>query len=241
MKAIILLTIFTPILAPSLLALTPVRDQFSAKKLNTSLWHMFNERTGTLSQSGGRVYYTMARTPEQDEDGAGLTLLNNTPRYNESWQVILDVRNTTGKGDEIRVGITITNAADPYDNVNFEFHGKGNGGGFNLIGVTNDLDDETKDITVNPQVIQGSMRISFSAKTKLFTFWHDNTGSADGYQWSRLGTFSPTGRGGDRSGNWRMTNSSGRFYVNIVAHSDYYNDLSKGQVSFDNFVLKAAK
>lgn len=240
MKALILLTLFTPVFAPNLLALTPASDRFNTENLNTSLWRMFHTEIGTLSQSGGRVHYTMTRTDRQDDGEAGLKLLNNTPRYNESWQVMLDVRNTAGKNDDVGVGITIKNAADPDDNVNFEFYGKGKLGGFNFYGVTNDVDDESQDIKVNPQVNQGSLRISFSAKTKLFTFWYDLTGSEDGFQWRRLGTFSPTGRGGDRRGNWNMTNTGGRFYINIVAYSDYH-DISKGQVSFDHFTLKAAK
>ena len=167
-------------------------------------------------------------------------LRENTPGYNESWQVILDVTNASGQGDYVGICIRISNMDDMSDNLNLEFYGKGANGGFNCYCVTNNKDNETLDIKKNPQVTKGSMRVSFSGKTKLFTAWYDPTGSADGYQWSRICTFSPTGQGGDRRGNWRMSNTKGRFTVSIQAYAEN-RAVAKGMVTFDNFVLKAAK
>lgn len=113
----------------SLLALTPASDSFNAALLNATLWSAQKAGSGKLVQKNGRVNYMVSSSPTQD-DYSILTLKNNRPGYNENWHVILDVANTTGSGDAVGVGISIANAADPLDNVNLEFYGKGTSGGF---------------------------------------------------------------------------------------------------------------
>lgn len=137
------------------------------------------------------------------------------------------------------VGISIFNAADPKDNVNLEFYGAGTRGGFNFIGITDDWDRPSQDVRVNPNVKLGSLRIGFSKSTKLLTFWYDKTGSADGFQWAKLCTFSPTGSGGTRRGNWKMNAGSGSFGVMIFGYAEL-RSVASGKASMDNFVLKAA-
>jgi hypothetical protein len=192
---------------------------------------------GKLSQAGGRLNYTTSK-PTTDDDYAMLTLRNNRPGYNENWHVIVDVANTAGKGSDVGVGITIANGADRMDNVNLEFYGKGTKGGFNFIGITDDVDDITQDITARRNVTKGSLKIAFNKTTKLFTFWYDRTGSADGFQWTRLCTFSTTGKGGDRRGNWKMNPAGGNFSVHLFGYSEFQT-LAGGKATLDNFVLKA--
>lgn len=227
-----------PFFVGTAVALTPVSDNFDASLLNTTRWSSESGAGGKLKQSAGRVNYTALQA--SDDDYGILTLRNNRPGYNESWQIILDVSNTAGKGEDVGVGIMVANALDPQDNVNLEFYGKGPRGGFNFIGVTDDKDDASQDITARPNVTKGSMKISFNKNTKLFTFWYDRTGSADGFQWIRLCTFSPTGKGGDRRGNWKMNPAGGNFTVAVFGYSED-QVVANGKASFDNFVLKASK
>lgn len=231
---ILLLTI--PFLFQNAMALTPVSDNFNAKLLSAARWTSEAGAGGKLTQSSGRVNYTTSRA--SDDDYAILFLRNNRPGYNENWQVILDVSNTAGKGEEVGLGIMIANGLDPQDNVNLEFYGTGPRGGFNFIGVTDDFDDISQDITAKPNVTKGSMKVSFNKNTKLFTFSYDRTGSADGYQWTRLCTFSPTGKGGDRRGNWKMNPAGGNFTVAVFGYSED-QVVTNGKAFFDNFVLKA--
>ncbi|MCU0748107.1 MAG: hypothetical protein MUF13_00985 [Akkermansiaceae bacterium] len=225
-----------PFLFQNAMALTPVSDNFNARLLNATRWTSESGAGGKLTQSSGRVNYTTLRA--SDDDYAVLTLRNNRPGYNENWQVILDVANSAGKGEEVGVGMMIANGADPLDNVNLEFYGTGPRGGFNFIGITDDFDDISQDITARPNVTKGSMKISFNKNTKLFTFWYDRTGSADGFKWERLCTFSPTGKGGDRRGNWKMNPAGGNFTVAVFGYSED-QVVANGKASFDNFVLKA--
>ena len=239
MIKIITISTFIALLAPAGFALTPLKDTFSKTSLDSSRWESERGGRGKFGLSRGRLQYTASR-PTTDDDYALIALRNNRPRYNESWQVIVDAVNKVGKGDEAGVGIFIANAADLDDNVILEFYGSASNGGFNFIQTTNGKDDPSQDIRVNPLVQQGSMRISFSQKTKRFTFWYDSTGPADGYQWTRLCTFSPTGKGGDRRANWRMRSTSGRFVVGLTGYS-IGPVVGRGRATLDNFVLKAAK
>lgn len=219
-------------------ALSPFSDNFNAAKLNTSRWTLKNDAKGKLVQSSGRLNFTVASPPTGD-DSATLELRNNQPGFNENWQVTLDVTNTLGSGYLCGPGIWIFNSADRKDGVFLEFYGKQDG--FNVIGITDDRDNPAGDIMRNPGVSSGSMRISFSKTTKLFTFWYDKTGSANGYQWVKICTFSPTGKGGDRSGNWNMNPGSGRFGIQLFGYSENPSPIVTGKLTMDNFALKAAK
>lgn len=225
------------ILANSAVAVTPASDKFNTALLQASRWSVTKGAKGKLTQSGGRVNYTAA-SPTTEDDYGILTLRNNRPGMNENWQVILDVSNTANRGEDVGVGICITNAADPLDSVNLEFYGEGARGGFNFIGITDDEDDASKDIHARPGGTKGSMKVSFNKSSKLFTFWYDSTGSSDGFQWVKLCTFSPTGTGGNRRGNWNMNPASGNFSVRLFGYSEF-KVVTTGKASFDNFVLKS--
>lgn len=235
-KAIITLAA-CQLLSGNAFALTPFSDNFKAASLNTSRWSLHNYAKGKLTQSSGRINFTVA-TPPTNDDFATLDLRNNQPGYNESWQVVLDVANTTKSGFRAGVGIGIFNADDYGDGVFLEFYGAAADGGFNIIAVTNDNDNPAGDILKNPRITSGSIRISFDKTSKLFTFWYDKTGSADGFKWVKMGTFSPTGKGGDRRGNWNMNSGGGRFAVQIFGYAQKQS-VASGKISMDNFILKA--
>lgn len=216
-------------------ALTPVSDNFNSAALKTNRWSLKNYAKGKLTQKSGRLNFTVAKPPTGD-DYSILELRNNQPGFNESWQVILDVTNTHNAGYLASPGIRIFNSADQEDSVNLEFYGKKDG--FNVICITNDRDDPSGDIMRNPKVKRGSLRISFDKTTKLFTFWYDKTGSANGYQWEQISTFSPTGNGGDRNGNWNMNPGSGRFGIQLFGFAEK-QVIAAGKLTMDNFALKA--
>lgn len=216
--------------------LTPLSENFNATALNTTRWTLKNYGKGRLTQSGGKMNFTIS-TSLLFDGFPTLELKNNRPGYNESWEVILDVVNTSGQGENVGIGLLIFNAADYNDQVNLEFNGKGVRGGFVAIGITNDQDDPQADIRVNPNVTQGSLRITFNKSSKLFTFWYDSTGPADGVVWAKLSTFSTSGIGGDRRGNWNMNLAGGRFGIQLYGFADN-RSFAAGNVSFDNFKLK---
>jgi len=227
-------------IAGNCLALTPVSDDFKGASLNTKLWKISNFENARLRQSSGRLNFTIGPKTHPEEDYAFAQLVNNQPGFNESWQVTLDVANTAAKGKRVGVGFWIFNADDPSDTVFFEFYGKGKGanGGFNVSFVL-DGQHVGADLWRNPNVSSGSLRITFNKQTKLFTFYCDRSGSGGGYQWTRIGTFSPTGVGGDRRAKWQMNPGSGRFGIRLEGFGEQ-SLVSGGKATMDNFVLRAS-
>ena len=218
-------------------ALTPVTETFSSKTINTARWTAKNFDSAKLAAGSGRLNFTVARVEE--EAFSYLQLRNNNPRYNENWEVIVDVRNTANRGDEAGIGLSIFNVADPRDELFLEFYGSTRGG-FNMIGVTDGNDNPSTDIRSNPRTTSGSMRISFDKKTRQLTCWFDRSGSANGYQWVKLGAFSTTGTGGNQRGNWKMKSSSGRFGIRLVAYGEETR-IANGKMSLDNFRLRVPR
>jgi hypothetical protein len=240
MMKITLLTTATilPFLTGTSLALTPFSDNFNAQALNESRWSLQNFGNAKLSLGKKKFNFTVAK-PSGD-DYSVLEMKNNTPGFNESWEIILDVSNLAGQNGNVGTGMLISNADDPDDNVSFEFTGKGNGGGFTLIGIADDRDNPEKDFNVNPKISGGSLRVSFDKSTKLFSCWYDADAAKNGFKWKKIATFSPTGKGGDRRANWKMNPGSGRFKVMLFGYSDG-KAVKAGKVSFDNFQLKAVR
>ncbi len=221
-----------PLLNGTAFAIAPYSDNFYATALNKSRWTLKNYAEGKLARKGGKVNFTVAG-PTGD-DFSILDLKNNNPGYNESWEIILDVVNAANLGSKAGVGFQIYNASDKGDFAALEFYGNG---GFVAISNTDDKDNPADDLVKNPGVTGGSIRISFDKTSKLIGYWYDATGSSDGYQWKRIGTFSPTGKGGDRKGNWKMNPTTGKFGIQLFGFSEG-KEVRSGSISFDNFRLK---
>ena len=87
-------------------ALTPISDNFNATVLSDSCWTLKNYAKGKLALKGGKMNFTVAVGPTGD-DFSVLELKNNRPGYNESWELILDVTNTSGQGAKVGTGFLI--------------------------------------------------------------------------------------------------------------------------------------
>lgn len=120
-------------------ALTPISDNFNATVLSNSRWTLKNYAKGKLALKSGKMNFTVAAGPTGD-DFSVLELKNNRPEYNESWELTLDVTNTSGQGYKVGTGFLIFNADDDGDQVMPEFNGTGRKGGLLVTGVTNDQD-----------------------------------------------------------------------------------------------------
>lgn len=220
------------------LALIPFSDDFSGK-LDKTHWLPGSFGAGAiLKQSGGRLNFSMPVAKPQEVD-IWLELLNRAG-YNESWQAILDVVNTNSHRGNSSTGLWVSNGDDPSDVVYLEFLGKGPKAGFNASFVVDGLYSAGADLNTNPGVTKGSIRITFNKTTKILAFWYDKTGSADGYKWTKLGTFATNGVGGDRRGNWQMNDGTGTFVIKLAGYVEN-KVIAQGTESMDNFFLKALK
>lgn len=220
------------------LALTPVKESFNTA-LDPARWLVSNSTNGKLKQGKARLNFTIGPN-RTEEDYASAELNNNQPGYNESWQVIVDVTNKSDSDGDVGAGIYISNAANPINVLYFEFYGDGKGrhGGFQASILKDQFGNYLEPhLIANPRVKSGSLRITFNKNTKLITFHYDETGKEDGYKWKRVGTFSPTGVGGDKRLNWNMDDLTGKFRIGLEAFGEEFL-LKGGKVFMDNFALK---
>lgn len=226
-----------PLLGGTALALTPINDKFQGDTINKIRWKVESSSKKTaFLPANGKLDFTLAGKPT-DDDYSILKLKRIRPSYNESWEMTLDVRNNTSTNSTVGVGFQVYNAQDPTDLVALEFFGKS---GFFGVFITDDEDDSDQDIEKNPGVTKGSLKISFDKTSKLITLSFDKDGPANGFTWKKLATFSPTGTGGDRRGNWNMNSETGRFGIDLYAFAED-SKVVTGQVSIDNFTLKPVK
>ncbi len=237
--AVLFTTVF-PFVTSSCLALTPFSEDFTGTRLDKASWLPGIYGAGAiLRQSGGRLNFLMPVAKANEVD-VWIELTASQPGYNENWQAIVDVVNTNSHRGDSSPGLWISNHNDSRDVVYLEFAGKGLKGGFDASFVVDGLYTAGEDFLANPNVTKGSIRISFNKATKILTFWYDKTGSADGYKWTRLGTFATNGVGGDRRGDWQMNDETGRFVIKLAGYVEN-KVVSQGTESMDNFVLKALK
>ena len=223
------------------LALTPLTERFNVA-LSPARWFVANSPNAKLKQGGGRLNFTVGPASSED-DYSSVELIGNQPGYNESWQVIVDVSNTANVGNDVGAGLYVYNFANSLNVLYFEFYGDGKGkqGGFQASILKDEFGNYLEPHLIsNPRVKKGSLRITFNKTSKLITFFCDKTGSADGYQWKKIGTFSPTGVGGDRRLNWNMDPTSGSFGIGLEGFGDD-RLVRNGKVNMDNFILKGSK
>ncbi len=226
-----------PLLSGTALALTPVKDNFNGKTIKKAHWKVENSsKQAAFLPANRKLNFTVAGKPT-DDDYSILALKKVRPSYNENWEMTLDVANTSSTSSTVGVGFQVFNAEDPTDLVSLEFFGKS---GFFGVFITNDEDDSDQDIEKNPGVTKGSLKISFDKTSKLITLSYDKDGSANGFIWKKMATFSPTGTGGDRRGNWNMNPQTGAFGIELFAFAEE-SKVANGQASIDNFTLKPVK
>lgn len=216
-------------------ALTPVNEKFSGTKLDPAVWFQFKTGKASLRPENHKLNFIVASNPTND-DYASIELRTSQPGYNESWQLILDLANTSGLGTNAACGIMLFNTQDRDDYLYLQFHGKQ--GGVNA-GVFNNGKHVTNGQTsLNPGVSKGSIRIRFDKATKRMTLHVSPPAADEGYKWARIGTFSPTGSGGNINANWNMNPGSGRFGVWLFGFAQN-NKVPSGKVTLDNLVITA--
>lgn len=223
-------------LAGNCLALTPVEDTFSGKKLTETRWYQTDYFKGKLVQSGGKLNFTVTDPKPTTKDYAAIELLSSQPGYNENWEVIFDLSNTSNLAKKAGCGIQILNSADRGDYLYVEFYGKSG----IAAGVLADL-HEVPGGRLSSKVAtpKGSLRVRFDASTKLMTFYVSATDKSKGYKWIEIGTFSPTGKGGDVRANWKLKSATGKFGI-VLYGFGMAQKVPAGKVTIDNFSLSAA-
>lgn len=212
-------------------ALTPVTERFSKATLNISRWYAYHTGVGNLVPANKKLnFVTGARPGDYENNFASLELLSTRPKFNEDWQLTLDLANTSGLGEEAACGFMIANPADRRDYLFVHFHGRaGIAGGFFVNGVMPDDGRFGADSPVN----RGSIRVRFNKDSKLLHFYVSVTGSGPDAEWAKIGSFSPTGKGGTVRGNWKMKGADAAFVIQLFGFSAA-GKVKTGEITIDN-------
>lgn len=214
------------------LALTPVSDKFTGPKINETLWYQAKLGSGSLTQNGKLNFVVTAKPAEQDY--ASIELMPSQPGFNEDWEIVMDVSNTSKMKRKVGIGFMLFNFDDRKDYLYFEFYGKT---GLSAGVLQDGVHAPNARLSAKTGPSKGSIRARFSKKTKLVTFWFSQTGAAQGYNWVKVGTFSPKGKGGKINANWKMNPGSGRFGVQLFGFGQGSKVAAK-KATVDNFTLK---
>ncbi len=230
---LLIATVVSAVLAGHSSALVPVNENFNNNLLDPAVWYQYQTGKGRLVADNKKLSFEVLSKPTND-DFASIELLTSQPGYNESWELILDLSNTSGLGFNAGCGIMLFNVKDRSDYLFMEFYGKEGGVS---AGVITDGDHVKKSqATINPKVSKGSIRIRFDKGTKLLTLHVSPTTAEEGYSWIKLGTFSPTGEGGNVNSNWRMKDANGRFGVHLFGFAQN-NKVPTGKATLDNLKI----
>ncbi|MES2660459.1 MAG: hypothetical protein V4689_17675 [Verrucomicrobiota bacterium] len=229
-----LLLCLTFLCANSAQAVTAFSEKFSST-LKPARWSLQSEGSGKLAISKGKLSFTVPTTPK-DEEFTFLTLKRPQLKYGENWEVIVDVANLSVPGGSIGVGLRIENAADRTDGVSIELDRVGeNASKVTGVFITDDDDDLARDIDEPVSGTKASLRATFSAKTKLITFWYRNSTKA---AWEKLANFSPANSASaQRRGDWGMTPATGKFKVVLFAYTEE-KFATAGKVTLDNLIIR---
>jgi hypothetical protein len=225
------------ILAGTCLALTPVEDNFNAATLNASRWQIFNYKNARMRHLDDRLKFSVFKS-SGGEDYSYAELVNNQPGSNENWQLFLDVKNASGKGDDAGVGFWIFNADDPRDVIFFEFYGNPGKARRESVCACFVVDGQhlAQELSLKQKATtRGKLKINYSATTKRFTFFFRKSEKG---AWANMGSFSVNGVGGDVRANWNMNPGSGRFGIRLEGFSEK-KAVAAGDLTMDNFVLQA--
>ena len=225
-------------------ALTPLSDTFTGTSINAAKWQTpVLAGGGSLSQSGNLRYTSSVAAGDSSAYLPSATL----PLYTESWEVVVDVVNSTTPTvvDQVAsTGIEIFNTANLNDSVFMELYASAlttlpMRRGFLATLVHNGTDAFVQDTLNIPGQTSGSLRVQFSASTKVITAYYDSTGSADGFQWTQIASYGIGGSGGANGNvNWGLSAGS-PLAVTIYGFSSGMT-VTAGQLTMDNFSTTAS-
>lgn len=213
-------------------ALTPFTEAFNAASLNSARWSIVEG--DELAPSGGKLRFIDPKSG--DDTNAAIMLRGIEPKYNESWEVIVDAVNSTRLDSWTYIGVAVLNSADLDDAMGLEIAAESGG---NLIlsdFYTNG--EEARDVEKAISSTKASLRVTFSSVTKVITLWYRTT---SGDAWKKHATFSTNNKAGStRRGNWQMNNASGKFRIALYAGSEG-SAIPSGPMSLDNFQIRNLK
>ena len=158
--------------------------------------------------------------------------MTSAPGYAENWEMTLDISNASTAAKTAGIGFMIFNSVDRNDRLFLEYHGAF---GINSGVFADGKYDRAAEFSKSSGSAKAGIRVSFSKKTKLLTLYLSKTFSGEGYEWRKIGSFSPTGVGGDVRAIWDMGADSS-FGIQLYGTAGN-TAIPIGNLTIDHFVL----
>lgn len=223
------------LLAGNCLAVTPIVEEFNGTELNPRLWFEYQAGKGDFIVSKGRLNFVTKGKPTVDDFSSIELLPLDSPGNYEDWETIVDLANISKLGPKAGCGIMVFNSSDRSDYLYVEFFGKG---GISAGVVNNGSVVRGGRIFPKVRSKSGSIRIRFDVKTQLFEMSYSKGNPSKGYDWKRIGTFSPGGAGGDIQADWQLFSSESSFGIQLFGYGRS-TKVEDGQVMLKKFSIKS--
>ncbi|MES2658581.1 MAG: hypothetical protein V4689_08180 [Verrucomicrobiota bacterium] len=219
-------------LAGHCLAVTPILEEFESGKIDQVRWYQHRVAKGKLSQSDGLLNFRVLANPAPD-NFASMELMTSQPGFDENWEFTLDISNTANQGTKSGIGFMIFNGQDRDDYLYVEYHGNS---GISAGVFTNLSHAPAVKLSSKFGLPQSAIRVRFGKKIQLLTFFLSETLKEEGYIWQKVGTYSPTGAGGDVNAKWKMKAVGGTFGIQLFGFG-VSKPVPAGKLTIDNFEL----
>jgi hypothetical protein len=193
--------------------------------------------SGLLSEAGGRLEYTSAATHAIQYSYRPWKL--NKATYDTNWEIIVDLSNhaNPAAGKSASMGIEVFAAFSNFTkSVYLELYSTKEGSlpveqGMESYMVDGENYSGGVNVGGGPE---GSVRLTFNAVDKVFTFYRDPDGAANGYTWTKHASYGIAGSGGSNANaSWGLSGSD-ELMVNLYGYSNQFA-VPQGTVYADNF------
>ena len=193
--------------------------------------------SGVLTETGQHLEYTSGSTSAVQYSYRPWRL--NKATYDTNWEVVVDLTNNASppSNRSASIGIEVFAAFSNFSkSVYLELYSAKEGSlpiERGLESYMVDGDNYSGGANV-PAVASGSVRLTFNAVNKVFTFYRDADGPANGYSWTKHSSYGIAGSGGtNANAAWGLTGSD-ELMVNLYGFSDQFS-VGPGLVHADNF------
>jgi hypothetical protein len=217
-------------------------DDFNDNAKNSAKWGAdYITGSGTLSETNQRLEFVVV-SPSQEDESDRPWIASLAPKTND-WEIVLDVHNAASPAATNQVasfGIEVVSASDYSKVIYMEIYASTlymlplrlrRGFKTALLSYTSELAyADSTDIGV----INGAVRLLYSPDSAVITAYGDINGSADGYTWTKLGSFGVHGSGGE-TGNATWDLSANEPFAVAVYGFAANVSLSSGAMYGDNF------
>jgi hypothetical protein len=227
------ISILAAIFSGNGLALTPILEEFESGKIDPVRWYHRSEAKCKFSQTNGMLNFrVLADSPSKNF--ASIELMTSAPGYRENWEMTLDISNSSNAAKTAGIGFIIFNSADRNDRLFLEYHGVF---GINSGVFVNGKYNRAAVFSNATGLSASGIRVAYNKKTRLLTLSRSKTLSGEGYEWQKIGTFSPSGSGGDVRADWDM-GAEGSFGIQLYGTAGA-TTIAAGKLTIDHFVISS--